>query len=163
MPLDALQLWRRKTLLTEEDWLDMAKADVDEVGETPNSSDSEANRKMLKLARTKAKMKLGFLLSTALAGYCEAHEHDLPTDVTSLLPYFKDRDAHLGGSAAGVAESMLRRYDILQKGRFDDVPGERTIILAERAPADNGLDTRLVLGKYWLKTAGNSDPEYWPQ
>jgi RNA polymerase sigma factor (sigma-70 family) len=153
-------------LLTEEDWLEMAKEHERSVSASLPSdnsevNDSEVNRKLLKIARTKAKIKFGFLLSTALNRFREQHDDQLPTDITLLRPYFQDRESHLGGSAELINDAMLQRYEVLQSGTFEKVPAKDVVILAETAPADPGLDTRLVIGKHWITAADQSEPTYW--
>jgi RNA polymerase sigma factor (sigma-70 family) len=148
-------------LLTEEDWLQMAKQAEHALDDTFQGDDAELNRRVLKVARERAKMKFGFLLSGALDRYRKGHNDLLPSDITLLRPYFRDREAHLGGSAEFVSDAMLQRYEVLQTGNFEDVPKEKAVILGEVAPADPGLDTRLVIGKHWLQTAEAGDAGYW--
>ena len=153
-------------LLTEEDWLEMAKEHEHSVSailprDNSEVNDSEVNRKLLKIARTKAKVKFGFLLSTALNRYREQHDDHLPSHVSLLRPYFQDREPHLGGSAEFINSAMLQRYEVLQSGTFENVPAKDVVILAEAAPADPGFDTRLVIGKHWITAAGESEPTYW--
>lgn len=125
------------------------------------NDDPELNRKLLRIAREKAKMRFGFLLNRALTRYREGNNDMLPSDINLLRPYFEDHDPHLGGSAEFVSGEMLNRYEILQTGTFEEVPAKDVAILAEKAPADPEADTRLVVGKHWLVTAHKDDASYW--
>jgi hypothetical protein len=147
-------------LLTQEDWLEMAKEPDHSLAQT-QADLPELNRRMLTIAREQAKKKFGFLLSRALDRYLEAHGDLLPSDVSLLRPFFEDRQPHLGGSANLVSDAMLRRYEVLQSGTFATVPATDAVILAETAPADENFATRLVIGKHWLQTARDSDAAHW--
>ena len=132
-------------LLTEDDWLQMCKDPLRHLGKEVNLNDDSTARLVFSHVRMKAKEKFANMLSKALHGYTDANSGQLPADMLQLKPYFD----------SGVDETTLRRYEILQTGKMEDVPNAGVIILAEKTPVDSQYDTRLVLGKNWSRIDNN--------
>jgi RNA polymerase sigma factor (sigma-70 family) len=148
-------------LLTEEDWLELAKEPLGHSPEEVNMRDNSTARLVLNSIRSKAKDKLSVELSRALKGYAEANGGLLPINVVQLKPYLVDYRFIAPGQVEAVPnltvdDAILQRYQILQAGRFLDVPKDQTI-LAEIAPVDAQFDTRLKVGKYWMGLGDLSD------
>jgi RNA polymerase sigma factor (sigma-70 family) len=142
-------------LLNEQDWLEMAKEWITEKHEW-NPTDDVLARRVLAIAREKAKLKLPGAFYRALRAYVAAHEGRLPPDMIELGAYFEPP----------LEDSLiLSRYQVLYTGRFEDIPNDdsTTILIAERTPADPEDDSRLVLGKHWYKSARGGDPASWPE
>ena len=132
-------------LLTEDDWLQMCKDPLRHLGKEVNLNEDSTARLVFSHVRMKAKEKFAGMLSKALHGYTDANSGQLPADVLQLKPYFE----------SGVDETTLRRYEILQTGKIEDVTNADVIILAEKTPIDSQYDTRLVLGKNWSRIDNN--------
>jgi len=145
-------------LLTEEDWLELAKEPLGHSAEQVNLADEATARLILSSVRAKAKDKLMRVFSRALEGFAKANQGQLPTDPLQLKPYLMNSE-FLGPARAieipdnAVDDTILGRYEILQRGKLGDVPNDSTI-LAEKAPVDGQYDTRLKLGKSWMAVGG---------
>ena len=145
-------------ILSEEDWLELAKTPLDHSPDEINLDDDATARLAFSSIRAKAKDKLMRVLSRALEGYANANSGELPTDAVQLKPYLMN--SHFEGPARvvqipddAVDDSVLKRYQILASGKLQGVPDDRTI-LAEIAPVDSQYDTRLKVGKYWMAVGG---------
>ncbi|MBI5383607.1 MAG: sigma-70 family RNA polymerase sigma factor [Verrucomicrobia bacterium] len=145
-------------LLSEEDWLELAKKPLGHAAEEVNLEDDATARLVFRAVRDKAKDKLMRVLSRALEGYANAHDGQLPADTSQLKPYLMNQ--HFQGPArvveiseSAVDAAVLQRYEILQTGRLEDVPDDKAIIV-ERAPVDREHDTRLEVGKHWMGVMG---------
>lgn len=148
-------------LLTEEDWLELAKDPFGHDGDEVTLDDDATARRYLSNVRAKAKDKLMRVLSRAIEGYANAHDGQLPAESVQLKPHLMNR--HFDGPAraveiseSAVDDAVLERYAVLQTGKLVDVPDDKAI-LAEKAPVDSEHDTRLKVGKYWMQVGGISD------
>jgi RNA polymerase sigma factor (sigma-70 family) len=151
-------------LLTEEDWLELAKRPLDHEAGEVNLDDDVVARLVFSAVRAKAKDKLMRVFSRALEGYANANGDQLPTDTLQLKPHLMN--SHFQGPArvvhipeSAVDDTVLRRYEILQTGKLTDVPGDATI-LAEKAPVDSEYDTRLRVGRFWMSVHGSGIEAY---
>jgi RNA polymerase sigma factor (sigma-70 family) len=141
-------------LLTEEDWLELAKEPLGHSAKDVNLEDDLGARLTLRAVRAKAKDKLMRVFSRALEGYAKANEGQLPTDTLQLKPFlmyskFEGPARVVDIREDAVDETILGRYEMLQTGKIEDVPADLAI-LAEKAPVDNQYDTRLRVGRYWM-------------
>jgi hypothetical protein len=116
-------------LLTEEDWYRQAALDED----YQLDHDHDRRAALAQLRRT-AKGRITHPLWSALQGYLHAHDDLLPKDVMELAPYF----------AQPLAPAILQRYEIVQQGRYRDLPLQKTV-LDEVAPVDPDFDYLLVI------------------
>lgn len=144
-------------LLTEEDWLELAKKPLEHDAEEVNLADDLVARLVFSAVRAKAKDKLMRVFSRALEGYANANSGQLPSDTLQLKPHLMN--SHFQGPArvvqipeSAVDDTVLGRYEILQTGKLEDVPGDATI-LAEKAPVDSEYDTRLRVGRFWMSVS----------
>ncbi len=120
-------------LLTENDWLEAAKK---------SSADSESDpQKILNELRFMAKQKFLHASQPALRSYIEAHQGQLPSDISELKPYFKPP----------LDDVILQRYQMANTGdasRFDWVRNGKVprfddsawIITEKGPPADKDDD-----------------------
>jgi len=145
-------------LLTEEDWLELAKEPLEADPKEVNLDGDHVARLAFSAVRGKAKDKLVRVFSRALEGYAKANSGQLPTDTSQLKPYLMN--SHFLGPArvvqipeSAVDDTVFRRYEILRTGQLEEVPSESTI-LAERAPVDSEYDTCLMLGRFWMAVSG---------
>jgi RNA polymerase sigma factor (sigma-70 family) len=123
-------------LLTENDWLNAAKA---------ANFDSEATvRKSLAYLRAQAKQRLVF--GDALALYVAEHDGQLPNDISELKPWFKSR---LNDHGVAISDSLLAtvfsRYDLLHTGNVKDYHSD-TWFIAEKSSVDTDFDSRAQFG-----------------
>jgi RNA polymerase sigma factor (sigma-70 family) len=145
-------------LLTEEDWLELAKEPLERDPKEVNLDDDHVARLAFSAVRGKAKDKLVRVFTRALEGYANANSGQLPTDTSQLKPYllnsnFLGQARVLQIPESAVDDTVFRRYEILRTGQLEEVPNESTI-LAERAPVDSEYDTCLMLGRFWMVVSG---------
>ncbi len=148
-------------LLTEEDWLELAKRPLGHDPAEVNLEDDRIARLAFNTVRGKAKDKLMRVFSRALEGYAEANNGDLPTEPAQLQPYLMN--SHFAGPArvveipeSSVDEAVFSRYEMLQSGKLEAVPKDATI-LAEKAPVDDEYDTCLKVGRFWMGVGDLAD------
>lgn len=151
-------------LLTEEDWLELAKTPLGHAAEDVNLADETTARLAFSAVRAKAKDKMMRILSRALEGYAKAHDDELPSDPVQLRPHLMNRDFHGPARVVefpeeAVDDTVLRRYAVLRAGKLAAVPDEKPI-LAERTPVDNEYDTRLLVGGSWMAVLDIKDDSY---
>ena len=113
-------------LLTEEDWLDLAKEPLGHSASEVNLNDDAVARLVFSSIRDKAKDKMERVLSRALEGYADANNGQLPTDTLQLQPYLIN--THFLGPARAVQipegsidSTILQRYEVLQTGKLADI------------------------------------------
>jgi len=115
----------------DEDWREAAKLATTE-------SDEDV-RKALSLLRTAAKLRFGRLLTLSLRKYTEAHNGDLPTDLSQLKPFF----------SVAVDDAVLQRYEIHVTGNTA-APGfsPYSTFVREKSEAlpDSFYDERVRIG-----------------
>ena len=115
----------------DEDWREAAKLATTE-------SDEDV-RKALSLLRTAAKLRFGRLLTLSLRKYTEAHNGDLPTDLSQLKPFF----------SVAVDDAVLQRYEIHVTGNTA-APGfsPYSTVVREKSEAlpDSFYDERVRIG-----------------
>ena len=139
-------------LLSEEDWLEMAKQELGPGHEHEfNLAEEAMARQAFSSVRLAAKKEFGFLMGRALATYAKVNDGILPSNIMDLLPHFE----------IPVDPAMLARYEVIRSGRFEEVPTVELPIIVERTPADPAFDRRLIIGKHSLLWADRGDPNYW--
>jgi TolA-binding protein len=141
-------------LLTEEDWLELAKEPLEHNPNEINLEDDSTARLVLSSVRVRAKQKLTGMMVRALNKYVEANDGLLPTDTLQLKPYFVKtffiEPGHVGEVIdASVDDAILQRYGILQTGKLEAVSSD-ALIIAENAPVDTQFDTRVEIGRGWM-------------
>jgi RNA polymerase sigma factor (sigma-70 family) len=113
-------------LLAKEDWLNAARADL--------KTDNDYRRAMSSLRGT-AENKFAPLVQSALAKYLEANKNQSPADITQLQSYF----------ASPVDDAILQRWEIVPAKTIPNV-GVGDPVITEKAPVDDLLDSRIVVG-----------------
>jgi hypothetical protein len=141
-------------ILTEEDWLDLAKEPLGHSAKEVNLNDEATARLVFSAVRAKAKDKLMRVFSRALEGYAGANDGQLPKNVFDLQPYlmtssFRGPARVVDIPESALDETVLQRYEVVLTGKLQDVP-EETPILLEKSPVDGEYDTRLEVGKNWM-------------
>lgn len=116
--------------LTERDWLDAARDDLE--------SEAEYRKAMSRL-RNAAEGKVSKLLQTALNQYLRANHSQLPTNLAQLRPHFE----------LPVDDAILQRWEIAPAERVPNVRlGGDWIVTQKGPPADEEYDQRLVFGPF---------------
>jgi RNA polymerase sigma factor (sigma-70 family) len=148
-------------LLTEEDWLDLAKEPLGHSASEVNLNDDAVARLVFSSIRDKAKDKMERVLSRALEGYADANNGQLPTDTLQLQPYLMN--THFLGPARAIQipegsidSTILQRYEVLQTGKLADMPQDAAII-SEKAPVDTQYDSQLQVGRFWWGLASGTN------
>ena len=141
-------------LLTEEDWLELAKEPLGTNPNEVNLEDGSTARLVLSSVRARAKQKLTGMMVKALGKYVETNDGVLPTDVLQLKPYFMKgffiEPGHVAEVIdASVDDAILQRYGVMQTGKLEAVSSD-ALIIAENSPVDTQYDSRLMIGKEWM-------------
>jgi RNA polymerase sigma factor (sigma-70 family) len=112
--------------------------------------DTEADvRRTLSDLRSVAKNNLP--MGRSLHAFIQAHNGQLPTDMSQLKPYFippvtDSSSFHWRGVQSpeddALVDSILARYKLLHSGNVNDYPPD-TWFIAEQAPVDTEYDTRM--------------------
>jgi RNA polymerase sigma factor (sigma-70 family) len=90
--------------LTPEDWLDISKdARLDTDADVRNA---------VSMLGALAKDEFAKLMKAALNGFVEAHNGELPTELSQLKPFFP----------VPVEDEVLQRYELLRSGRVENLP-----------------------------------------
>jgi hypothetical protein len=149
-------------LLTEEDWLDLAKEPLGHDAREIDLQDEDTARLVFREIRDKAKDKLVRKLAHALDKYVSANDGMLPAEMGQLGPHITTSLFSKPGHVEevidpAVDEAMLERYEILQKGKLEAVPPDRILVIAEKAPVDDRFDSRAEIGKNWMSV--DNDPK----
>ena len=141
-------------LLTEEDWLELARTQISpghvHFQQEGASEDEDANRRQFNQVRLKAKNLLGGKMSRAIRDFAEQNDGLLPSRAVDLLPFLSEP----------VNSLMVERYEVVRTGRLADLEGE-DVIFAERAPVDPMHDRRMVIGKNWYGNVSPGDSNFW--
>jgi RNA polymerase sigma factor (sigma-70 family) len=133
-----LQLWAEQNpgatipefqLLTKQDWLNAARSEL--------NSKTDYRRAMSSL-RHAAESKFGNMLQMAVSKYMHANNGQFPTDLSQLEPDFFSQ----------VDEAILQRWEIVPVTTVPGVGVGSPTVMTERAPVDELLDSRLVIGPY---------------
>ena len=117
--------------LTDKDWLDAALL----VGSVGLDTDDNV-RYGLSHLRSAAKYHFVHMLREALDSYSKASGGQLPATLSQLQAYFP----------SPVDDAILQRYQILQTGKVEDLPGRPWVV--EKAPVDEDHD---LLFQIWPK------------
>ena len=112
--------------ITQQDWLNAARGDL--------KTDDDYGRAMSSL-RSAADNKFAPLAQSALDKYLQANNNQSPTGMAQLQPFFD----------SPVNEAMLQRWEVVPA---NTVPNVRVgdPIVTEKAPVDELLDSRMVIG-----------------
>jgi RNA polymerase sigma factor (sigma-70 family) len=89
--------------LTPGDWLDVAK-------DAALDTDTDVRNAVLMLGGL-AKDQFAKLMRSALNGFLEAHQGELPIEIDQLKPFFP----------VSVEDGVLQRYQLLRSGNIDDI------------------------------------------
>jgi len=89
--------------LTPGDWLDVAK-------DAALNTDTDVRNAVLMLGGL-AKDQFAKLMRSALSGFLEAHQGELPIEIDQLTPFFP----------VSVEDGVLQRYQLLRSGNIDDI------------------------------------------
>jgi RNA polymerase sigma factor (sigma-70 family) len=124
-------------LLTDQDWINTA---ADHKLETDDNVSTAFGA-----LRSKAKGRLGGLMSKALGKYFEANQGQLPSDILLLAPHL----------APPVSSDMLQRYAVVTTAsEAAAISGQ--LVIADIAPADAKRDSRLYLNGPVTKNGASS-------
>lgn len=150
-------------LLTEEDWIELAKEPLGLAPGAADLDDPDFARRALSAARAKAKSRLMWVLSRALHGFADTHEGRLPEHMFELQPYLMHTNVPgpasvVAISADAVSDDILRRYQVVASGNLRE-QAEDQPILAEIGPVDADFDTLLQVGNHWVALRNLRDLE----
>ena len=116
--------------LTEEDWLNVARAKLD--------TDADY-RKAMSALRNAAEHKFGSIVQAALRQYLQANNSQFPAELSQLQPYFE----------SPPGDAVLQRWEIAPAERVPNVRvGGDWIVTQKAAPVDEDYDSRLVFGPF---------------
>lgn len=127
-------------LLTDEDWLTVARAAA--------FATDEQRRQALAALRTAAKRRFATQLSTALRKFMESHDKTLPFALLDLAPYL----------TAPADPAMLGRYAITNNGSPNSIRGGW--IIREATAVDADYDSRHTVTPGGGMSSG-SGPAIW--
>ena len=94
--------------------------------------------------RDRAKEQLAHVITVALQRFVEAHNGDLPADLSQLNPYFYEP----------VSAEILGSYQLLQTGKLTDVPANSWLVKDVSRPHDKNDDRRIMIrldGHVWAR------------
>ena len=118
-------------LLTEEDWLNVARRELKTEWDYLQAFSS---------LRSAGEYKFGNMLSSALMKYLAANDNQFPAEVSLLQPYLQ----------SPVNEAVWQRYAILPaEGLPGAMPKDKWLI-SQKAPVDENLDSRTVVSQFSL-------------
>ncbi len=114
--------------LTAADWLDVAK-------DANLESDADI-RNAASMLGASAKDEFARLMTAALNKYLEAHQNELPTEITQLNPFFP----------APVDNDVLQRYELLRSGNVENVSESDRMfkLVSEKPYAPSGSGRPIV-------------------
>lgn len=124
-------------LLTERDWLDVAKSKLE--------SEKDYQRAMSELRRI-TETRFAAELQPALKKYLEAHQQHFPTSLSQLQPCFEKP----------VDEALLQRYAVLPREDLPSLVMGGEYIISPISPVNAELDTRVGIGPNGWGTVGPS-------
>jgi hypothetical protein len=113
------------------------------VAQTAKLDTDAGVRQGLSSLRNLAKANFAPHIAQALQAYAQANEGQLPTDALQLKPYFE----------SPVDDATLARYQMIGTGNARDLPPGQ-MIMAEKAPVDDGYDYLFQIGLNSRKTVG---------
>lgn len=113
-------------LLQEKDWF--------QAGRDATFDTDEERQAQLQGLRMTARERLMPRLHSALIGYVDAHDGQLPEAIEQLAPY----------ASPPLDPAILARYKMVQQGNLDDLPTTDWLI-AERTSVDEANDRRFFL------------------
>jgi hypothetical protein len=114
-------------LLTDQDWLNAAKGNID--------TDTDYRRAMSAL-RAAAENEFAGKLQPALQRYMAANNNQFPTDMNQLQSYFNPP----------VDPAILQRYEVAPASTAPNVKLGGDRIITPTAAVDDDYDTRPVIG-----------------
>jgi hypothetical protein len=126
--------------LTAQDWL----RDAGFSGDLKTDDDFD---RVFSQLRSNAKQKFAYSIGEALANYIAGNNGQLPGDISQLESYFNPP----------IDGTILKRYQLLQKGNLSDIPNNEPLI-AEKAPVDDQYDTLFKISAtgYSYQSTGTS-------
>ncbi len=125
------------SLLTERDWLDVAKSKLE--------SEKDYQRAMSELRRI-TETRFAAQLQPALKKYLEAHQQHFPTSLSQLQACFEKP----------VDEAILQRYAVLPREEVPSLVMGGEYIISPISPVNAELDTRVGIGPNGWGTVGAS-------
>jgi hypothetical protein len=126
------------SFLTEKDWFAVGR-------DAKFETEDDLQQQFLAL-REKARMRLAPRLRAALSRFVDAHDGQLPLEVSQLAAF----------SDPPLDPVILARYEMLQRGSLLDV-ALNGWLLAERTSFDEARDRRLFLARMLTGTASFAD------
>lgn len=112
-------------LLTEEDWLDVAKDQLETAAD---------HRMAMSKLRAAAERKAGEIIQRALIRFAQENQWDPPIDLVRLRPYLEPP----------LDEAILQRWEIAPQDRVPNIGMGNDWILTQRAAVDEDYDLRQV-------------------
>jgi len=125
------------SLLTERDWLDVAKGKLE--------SEKDYQRAMSELRRI-TETRFAAQVQPALKKYLEANQQHFPTTVAQLQTCFEKP----------VDEAILQRYAVLPREEVPSLVMGGEYIISQSSPVNAELDTRVGIGPNGWGTVGSS-------
>ncbi|HEX2852832.1 MAG TPA: hypothetical protein VHO24_06310 [Opitutaceae bacterium] len=116
-------------LLNEQDWFGTARDAKFDTEEDLLAA--------LQDLRTKARLRLGPRLREALVRFLDAHDGQLPGEVSQLAPFM----------TPPVSAAILERYEMLHHGNIADLPRNDWLLL-EKTSFDEAHDNRFFLSRF---------------
>jgi hypothetical protein len=135
--LTQLQQFPQKSI-PELQFLDQKKWSEDAARAKIDSPDS-LNEALAALRRA-AKIRFAYNIAAALKDYAQSNNGQLPSDISSLKPYFK-----YAPDQQPIDDTVFQRYQLLHSGNLSDLPSGEPL-LAEKGPVDSDYDTVFKIG-----------------